>query len=196
MIKYVKSITDWQDIKNTCRVTDNKDEVSKEPTSEFKKRLLISEHSPIRMSNVVWLWQNIKSWVSVHFVRHKYGIEHFVSTQRDDRTNEDRDSKRQDSLVNHKCIANAQAIIYISRKRLCNKAHTETKKEWKNFLSELKVIEPELVTVCVPECVYRNGLCPEMKSCRYNQTKEFEAQLKKYVELHKNQINTKLIIGE
>ena len=36
---------DWVDVKNKCRNTINKDHTDNEPSSDFKTRLLISEHS-------------------------------------------------------------------------------------------------------------------------------------------------------
>jgi len=186
MIEFVKTSDNWGDIKNTCRIT-----VGKKPLeywgvdSDWKLKLLLAEHSPIRMLNITWQWTGIKSWVSVHFARHKIGIEHFVASQRDDRTGEDRDGKRQDAFVNHRCIANAQAIINISKKRLCRKSHIETQAEWFHFLEALREIEPELFDVCVKECVYRNGICPEIKSCGYNKTAAFKKELSDYKNLFK-----------
>ena len=54
---------------------------------------------------------------------------------------------------------------------------------WKEFLNELKIHEPELVSVCVPECVYRGGICPEFKSCGWNKTEEFKYMLEKYKDI-------------
>ena len=140
----------------------------------------MAEHSPIRQMVFKWKWVNLKSWVSVHFVRHKYGIEHFVSTQRTDRTGVNRDALPQDALVEHECFANAQAMIFISRKRLCHQASPETTQAWELVLDEVAKIEPELRSVCVPECVYR-GFCPEFKSCGYAQTEAFRKAREAYV---------------
>lgn len=184
MISFIKSSKNWPVIKNSCRTTMGKeDRPYLEVDKEFKYRLLLSEHSPIRMLQITWLWSGIKYWISVHFSRHKIGIEHFVESQRDDRTGEDRDGKRQDALINHRCIANAQAIINISRKRLCRKSHIETQTEWYHFLEALRGIEPELFDVCVKECVYRNGLCSEIKSCGYYKTPAFKKELSDYKNL-------------
>lgn len=59
---------------------------------------------------------------------------------------------------------NAEEIINISRKRLCNKAEKETRETWQAAINELRKIEPELANACVPNCYYR-GFCPEFKSC-------------------------------
>lgn len=169
----------WQYIKNATLNTISLTKGSY-PDSEYKRRLLMSEHSPIRKLTFGWRWEGIKSWVSVHLTRHKIGIDHFVSTRRTDRTGVDRNALRQDEKVNHECEANAQAIINISRKRLCHCASPETREAWKLFLDEIvKPNEPELYSVCVKECLYR-GFCPEFKSCGYHKTKKYEEELKEY----------------
>ena len=126
-----------------------------------------------------WKWVDLKYWVSVHFVRHKHGIEHFVSTQRSDRTGVSRDDSPQGALVEHECFANAQEIIYISRKRLCSQASPETRAAWKLVLDALAPLEPELRAVCVPECVYR-GFCPEFKPCGFSDTSAYAEAVEKY----------------
>lgn len=166
MIKIIKYYIDnWQEIKDATMTTIGL-KTGKYPTSDWKLKLLISEHSPIRRLRIKWKWEALKSWVSVHFVRHKFGIEHQISTKRTDRTGVNRDELRQDELVVHEFDANAQAIINISRRRLCYQASKETREAWIDFLNELKKVEPELYKVCVPECVYRCG-CPEFKNCGF-----------------------------
>ena len=184
----------WQDVKNATMNTIGKDRGAY-PSSDWKRRLLLSEHSPIRKLHIGWKWSDLKYWVSVHLVRHKYGIEHFVSTQRTDRTGISRDELPQNSLVNHECEANAQALINISRKRLCNCASPETRQAWQQVKSEIALVEPELASVMVKECVYRNGLCPEMFTCGYNKTKLFEEELKEYTNIVRGQINDKTNIN-
>ena len=184
----------WQDVKNATMNTIGKDKGAY-PSSDWKRRLLLSEHSPIRKLHIGWKWSDLKYWVSVHLVRHKYGIEHFVSTQRTDRTGISRDEMPQSSLVNHECEANAQALINISRKRLCNCASPETRQAWQQVKSEIALVEPELASVMVKECVYRNGLCPEMFTCGYNKTKLFEEELKEYTNIVRGQINDKTNIN-
>lgn len=169
----------WQHIKNATLNTVSLNK-GKYPDSDFKRRLLISEHSPIRKLTIGWRWKNLMSWVSVHITRHKIGIEHFVSSRRTDRTNVDRNALRQDELVNHECEANAQALITISRKRLCTCASKETREAWQKFKDEVVApIEPELASVMVVECIYR-GFCPEIKTCGYNNTAKYKEELARY----------------
>lgn len=168
----------WQQIKDATMNTIGKN-TGKYPTSGWKRKLLLSEHSPIRLLNINWKWINLKYWVSVHLVRHKIGIDHFVSTQRTDRTGINRDELPQGSLVNHECIANAQSLINISRKRLCNCASKETREAWKEVKAQIQIVEPELASVMVKECIYR-GFCPEMFSCGYSKTDKFTKELEEY----------------
>ena len=157
---------DWKHVKNHCRTTVNKEFTDNEPSDAFKKALLISEHTPIRLIEVDWSWKKIKSWVSVHWVRHKH--EKFVSTQRDDRKEHDisRDDMPQGTFVDMDNYANAQQLIDIFRKRLCYQASPNTRALAEDFKIALKEREPELADVLVPNCVYRCG-CPEFKTCGY-----------------------------
>lgn len=179
-IDIFKHDDNWQDIKDSTMNTINKT-TGKYPDSEWKRRLIMSEHSPIRRMRFYWRWKDLKSWVSVHMVRHKIGIEHWVSTQRSDRTGINRDELPQGSLVKHACEADAQALINISRKRLCNCAASETREAWQAVKDEIKESEPELASCMVKECVYR-GFCPEMFSCGYHKTEEYQKELKEYRE--------------
>ena len=113
------------------------------------------------------------------FVRHHIGVEKFVSTQRTDRTGIDRNKLPQDAPVRLQMNCNAQAMINISRKRLCNCASKETREIWKEVSNTLAQIDKPLADCCVPECVYR-GHCPEFKGCGYDKTEAFRKEVKKY----------------
>lgn len=158
----VKIKGDWEEVVSDCRATVGKPPLGHEPSTEFKRKILISEHSPIRDISVKWKWHNIKSWVATHWVRHKW--ECFVKTQRTDRTGIDRDKLPQDAPVDFTGDANAQALIDTMRKRLCHTASPETREYAEDFKRALRAIEPELSDVLVPNCCYR-GFCPEMQSC-------------------------------
>lgn len=169
----------WTDIVNSARTTINMEHGEKEPSSNWKRKMLLAEHSPIRQLSMKWKWFDLKYWVSTHFVRHWLGIVHYVRTQRTDRTGIERDDLGQGSLVEHEVVANAQAIINISRKRLCNCASIETRQAWEEFLVSIKDIEPELYSVCVPDCIYR-GYCYEFRSCGYHETYKYKKELEEY----------------
>lgn len=166
--------------RTTIGMNDGKNEVSK----EYMHKMYLCEHSPIRVESYLLTFEEIPYWVVMHFCRHKIGVEHFVSTQRDDRQIDitiPRDKKGQGELVRYRMIVNPQAIIAISRKRLCTGASKETRNAWRGVLEKLKEINPQLVRCCVPDCVYR-GHCFEHKTCGYHKTTGFTTQINKYRE--------------
>jgi hypothetical protein len=182
-VELLKRLGTWMDVKYAARTTVNKDgDEFQEPTSLWKKRMLLAEHSPIRKLIFNWKWCGLLWWVQTHFTRHKFGVEWFVSTSREDRTGVPRDlPDSQNNPVDVEGFANAQAVINISRKRLCNKASLKTQIAWQKFLLTIKDSEPELFAVCVPNCVYR-GYCYEMESCGFYKTPSYEAWLSAYRE--------------
>ena len=155
---------DWQEVVDTCRATSGKGSLGHEPSEDFKRRILIAEHSPIRRISVSWVWQGIKSWIATHWSRHKW--ECFISTQRTDRTGIPRDKLPQEAPVVFEGEANVQALIDTMRKRLCSQADPETRAYAEDFKAALHEIQPEISDVLVPNCVYR-GFCPELKPCGF-----------------------------
>ena len=180
-IEYINIKATWREVADAARTTVGMEKGKKEPGIEWRHKMLLAEHSPIRQLVVKWKWVDLLYWVSVHFVRHKIGIEHFVSTQRTDRTGVNRNDLSQSQRVSHECVANAQAIINISRKRLCIQASKETGEAWHALLEAVKKELPELYNVCVPECIYR-GFCPELNSCGWSGTDAFAKALRDYRE--------------
>lgn len=158
--------TDWERVKNHCRTTDNKEFTENEATETFKKKLLISEHSPIRLLEFDWSWKQIPYWVSTEWSRHKF--EKFISTQRDDRLKDDisRNDKPQGALVNFDGYANEQNAIDAERKRLCYQATKEARELGESFKIELHKTYPLESDVLVPNCIYRCG-CPEFNKCGF-----------------------------
>ena len=102
-----------------------------------------------------------------------------MSTQRSDRTGVNRDNSPQDTPVQHECEANAQALIFISRRRLCSQASPETRAAWREVKERIAQVDPVLSSVMVPECIYR-GFCPEFHSCGYADTEEYKRALAAY----------------
>lgn len=134
----------------------------------FKKKLLISEHSPIRLLEFDWSWKGIFYWLSTEWSRHKF--EKFISSQRDDRLIDDipRGDKPQKALVNFDGYANMQNCIDTWRKRLCRMATPEARELAEDFKMTLHETHPLESDVLVPNCIYRMG-CPEFKTCGYMQ---------------------------
>lgn len=179
-LAYFQHEDNWQDIKNAAMNTIGKKKGAY-PDSVWKRKIILAEHSPIRKMKFSWRWVDLPYWVSVHFVRHKIGIEHFVKTQRSDRTGVDRTDLPQGSPVSHECEADAQALITISRKRLCSCASPETREAWQMVKDAVEKIEPELASCMVRECVYR-GFCPEMFGCGFASTEQFQKEREAYIQ--------------
>ena len=152
----------WIRVKNKCRTTVNKENSEVEATTDFKKKLLISEHSPIRVLRVDWHWDKIPYAISTHYVRHHEGVEKWVGTERSDRTGVDRTTLSQMNPVPMDMEANQQALINMAKVRLCCQASKETRE----FFEDLKITlhndedTNEMADVLVPNCIYRCG-CPE-----------------------------------
>ena len=125
-----------------------------------------AEHSPIRC-RMFWIeLRGIPTFVSVHLTRHKHGVEHFVQSNRDDLYLAPDAVVDRNTPVNHGMLINAQALITISRKRLCLKAHAKTVAVWSRLRRAMQDVDPDLARAMVPECVYRNGFCPELRVCK------------------------------
>lgn len=178
-------LPNWIRVVNAARRTVGKKPINKEPSDTFKKKVLLAEHSPIRLLEYDFTWEDIRMWVSTHIVRHHEGCEKFVHTQRTDRNEALKSLNRDDlpqGLVNDMDMTcNAQAFINISRKRLCKGcASKETREAWELVIEYLKTIDPVLASKCVPECLYR-GFCPEFdRCCGYCNTEKFKKDLKEY----------------
>jgi hypothetical protein len=175
---------DWIIARNNALETQRKSS-DKIPSSKLKTKFLLSEHSPIRSLKFIWRWVDLPYWVAMHIRTHHTAIDHYISSQRNDIQFEyDRRKAPQDALVNHRAVANAQAIINTSKARKCINASLETRQAWQLFLDTLQPYAPELISACVKPCIYRGGICPEVfKSCGYNQTNKFKEELVDYLEL-------------
>ena len=155
---------DWKWCKDCTLNTVGKTS-EKLPTEEWKHKILAAGHSPIRE-----LWFGIKmqipSYISVHFVRHHIGVNHYVQTQRNDRqSNYDRTKAPQGTMVSHVMSINAQELIFMAHKRLCSQAAPETRAVMQEICRQVEELNPEFIGLLVPECVYRNGRCTEFYPC-------------------------------
>ncbi len=162
MIKIINTFFNWGDVRNISRSTVRKKDIDSEVTGDFKTKLIISEHSPIRELRVRFLFSDIKSWIATHFSRHSW--ESYITTQRSDRTKVDRDQALQSVLVNLHGSMNAQHLIDTSRKRLCYQSSKETRQLMEGLKEEVEKIDSIISLAMVPNCVYRLG-CPEFNSC-------------------------------
>ena len=139
------------------------------PSDEWKIKILKAEHSPIR---TLWFAFKITApyYCVMHFVRHKIGCEHFVTSQRDDRNNNDipRAEKSQGEFVDYILYINAQELMFMARRRLCNQASEETRYVMNLIKQKVIKTNPEFKSVLIPMCIYQGGMCPEFHSCGDN----------------------------
>lgn len=176
----VTNETGWKRALNAARRTMGKEPLDKEPSREFKLRSLYAEHSQIKLVEYLIQFKALRQWVGVHLLRHPF-ILPFIHSQRADRRDNPvpRDEMPQGSLNDQDFVINAQAMINISRKRLCNCASKETREAWQAVKNEVEKIDPEMAQVMVRQCVYR-GFCPEMNSCGFCKTEMFRKELEEY----------------
>lgn len=159
------TLEDWKRCKELALNTIGVKYTGKEIIDEWKIRLLMAEHSPIR-TLMFTIKMEIPYYVSTHFVRHKIGVEHFVQSQRNDRQNKyNRNEAPQNSIVSHIMDINAQGIINIAHKRLCNQADKETIKVMQEIKRKIIETNPEFECVLIPMCEYKNNWCDEFYSC-------------------------------
>ena len=183
----MEMVTLWKRALNAARRTIGKAPLNKEPSKSWEAKMLLAEHSPIRLLEYEWTWADIMQWVTTHLVRHHEGCEKFVHTQRGDRRAildeynvSSRNELPQGATNDMDMTANAQALISISRKRLCNCASKETREAWKQVQDAIREVDPVMADKMVPECIYR-GFCPEfMNPCGYANTEKYQQDLKKY----------------
>ena len=165
---------DWIRVVNAARRTWGKKPINHEPSDSFKKKVLLAEHSPIRLLEYDFTIEDVRQWVTVHLVRHHEGCEKFVHSQRQDINADienitkkvievladagmlkdgwrERDYMFQGEHNDMDMTCNAQAFINISRKRLCACASPETREAWKLVIEMLKEVDPILASKCVPD---------------------------------------------
>ena len=176
----VTRLTSWKDVLNAARFTQRKEPLDKEPSEDFKRKMIKAEHSPLRCLMFNIDFYDIPYYVSVHLCRHVHA-QPFVSTSRPDIDGSQlpRKEQKKTDFVNMRLLLNAQEIINISKVRLCTRAEMETRLAWLEAINELHKVEPLLYAACRPSCVYR-GFCPEIKSCGYANSKAFEDARKYY----------------
>ena len=163
----------WRRVADVANETVGRVAGTREPTLAWKRKILASEHSPIRIMSVYARFTDIPYFVSTHLVRHHIGIEKWVKTQRTDRTGVDRSEIPQGALVDMSIYLNLQAIINISRKRCCDGASKETNQIWELFLKELYKQMPEMKPFCLRECEYRGGCTETFSPCGFMEMKKF-----------------------
>lgn len=154
----IKKLTDESLMQRACAFTRGA-----ETAKTTLKEIYECGHSPMR-TQLFWIEiTDLPTYVSVHLVRHNVGVTHFVQSNRD------KEDITRETPVNHAMLVNAEAIINMSRKRLCGKASAETRAVFQMLRVLMDKVDSDLAWNMMPECIYRGGRCHEPKPCgRYN----------------------------
>lgn len=199
----VEQETPWKRALNAARRTIGKEPLDKDPSDDWKKKVLMAEHSPIKLVEYRISYKDLRQWVGVHLLRHEHTIP-MIHSQRVDRRDieqmvekvmaiisddvkksEDfnkRDYLFQGEVNDQDFYVNAQTLINISRKRLCTNASPETRYAWKIVRDSIAEIDPIMAKFMVRNCVYR-GRCPEINCCNYHKTQQHHDEVDKYWKL-------------
>jgi hypothetical protein len=152
----VNKLTDYSLMKEAMEFTSGRDIKLNRANMEW---MYDAEHSPIRTQLFVVKMYEIPTYVSVHFVRHKVGIEHFVKSNRDKNIPIDRNTP-----VNHMMVLNSHALMNMSHDRLCKTADKVTVQVMNMIKGEIQAVDSILANFLIPKCEYR-GKCPERRGC-------------------------------
>lgn len=165
-------------------------------------------HSFVRSQRFYITLSGIPQFVANQLVRHKVGVEWVMKSKRTDRGGADfgesltaladlaLDSSASRGDLANRIVKlqyefdrqaptnlfgdlNAQAIINISRDRLCAAASDQTRLVWQAVIDEIAKVDPALAAHCVRPCV-ATGICRERK-CAYRISKAYGHERKKYL---------------
>ena len=161
------NVRDCSGMKNfvtACESTTGK-KINKNRATALCNRMYLAEHSPIR-ERVFWVTvDNVPTFVANHFARHHEGINQFHLSHRSDRCGiPDQESNRL-TPTHFEFSANAQALINMSRRRLCSQASTATRMVMEMIKDCIREIDIGLANCMLPDCEYRSNVCYELNCC-------------------------------
>lgn len=135
------------------------------PSYDLMHKVLNARHSPVRVLQFAFLIEGIPSNIATHLCRHVHSTP-FVSTLRNDRQNRmNGDEAPRNTPVDMIFYCNAEELMVIANKRLCNLASEKTREVVKLMCLEALDVMPELEGLLVPMCLYHGGVCREIKGC-------------------------------
>ena len=135
------------------------------PTDTWLHSICKAGHSPIRELKFAFRFDNLPYFVSTHLVRHVHA-QPYVKSQRNDRQHKyDRRKAPQDAPVCMIWTMNAEELMTVCHKRLCNMADPDTQMIVRAMAAMVNEAVPYLNGLLVPMCEYLGGRCNEMKPC-------------------------------
>ena len=164
---YAPTDQDWIEVKRRALITMYGKGLGdiKAPDSDWKHRILLARHSPIRYLRYSFLIQDIPSNIATHLCRHTHA-QPFVSSLRNDRQDVmDGDSAPRSTPVNMIWDLNAESLMIVANKRLCNLSSETTRLAVRAMCALALDATPEFAGLLVPMCEYHGGRCHEMFPC-------------------------------
>jgi len=160
-IDYIKA-SGWEDVKEAALTTIHKNYSGGEITPEWKEKILLSGHSPIRELIIKIKFSDIPRWIADQLVRHNVGVNNYMGTGRSDRIGIPRSEQTMEMLTEFKQTYNGQSFLHMTRTRMCiGSVSKETRELIETLVKKLAEFEPELALFCTPPCIY-NGGCKEV----------------------------------
>lgn len=135
------------------------------PSDGWRKSILEARHSPIRYLMFSFLIEGIPSNTATHLCRHVHAQPYVESLRNDRQDNFDGDEAPRNTPVNMILDVNAEELMVIANKRLCQKASKKTMAAVRQMCKEAARVCPELENLLVPMCFYHGGTCHEMLPC-------------------------------
>lgn len=77
----------------------------------------------------------------------------------------------------------AEGLMTLAHSRLCCMASKETREVMKAICELVEEQDPDLFRHLVPQCVYRGGICPELRCCGYIHSQSGQKALENYRQL-------------
>ena len=155
---------DWMAVKARALRTVHR-EAKKEPTLEWKSRILEARHSPIRYLQFSFFLEDIPTKVANHLVRHVHA-QPYVESNRNDRQSAMTDAEvNRLTPVSMFLDVNAEELMVIANKRLCAQAEKDTREVVRMMCGEVIKHCPEFKGLLVPMCEYQGYVCHEMQPC-------------------------------
>jgi len=147
-------------------VTTGKTEMPKNgPSEDLLHACLKARHTPIRVLNFAFLIEDIPSNISTHLARHCHAVP-AIGTLRNDRQDKmNGDEAPRNTPVPMIYYLNAEELMTVANKRLCNKSSYLTRQVVQMMCMEALDKMPELEGLLVPMCQYHGGVCHEIQPC-------------------------------
>lgn len=164
--KFGMLIDGWEWVKEMALASIHKEFSGGEITPEWKSKILMSRHSPIREGRIKFKLKELKRWIADQLVRHTLGVNNSMGTGRPDRGNIPRSEQTMEFETELYQGHNFESFINMMENRLCvGCVSKETRELCEALVDEVAKTEPELAFMCVPNCVKLGGCKESFTKC-------------------------------